>query len=206
MTLRSAQTRVIWLTLVMVAAVSSAARSGAAEPGVRGALVVSDASVVVLCPMTVGGAFEARTRALDGALALDPAQPSAIDGTLTVDLRSLRTGIALRDEHMRDKYLEVDRSPSIAHATLDRNHVSGLDPSKPAGRASFRGSLTLHGRTRDVDGTAVLRRSGAGLRVEAAFPVRVSDFAIPDPTYLGVGVRNTLTVSVNFLVAPSRHP
>ena len=40
-------------------------------------------------------------------------------------------------------------------------------------------------------------------RVEATFPVRISDYAIPDPTYLGVGVKNEVQVRVHFTVAPA---
>jgi hypothetical protein len=49
-----------------------------------------------------------------------------------------------------------------------------------------------------VTGTADIRRSGSDLKVSASFPVKVSDFAIASPTYLGVGVRNEVTVAVNF--------
>ena len=68
----------------------------------------------------------------------------------------------------------------------------------PVGKASFRGFLTLHGQEREVTGTADIRRQGSDLKVSASFPVKVSDFAIQSPTYLGVGVRNEVTVAVNF--------
>src|SRR5262245_18665278 len=36
---------------------------------------------------------------------------SAVTGSVAVDLGSLETGIALRDRHMKENYLQVDRYP-----------------------------------------------------------------------------------------------
>jgi polyisoprenoid-binding protein YceI len=163
-----------------------------------GPLQVSDASVAVRCPLTVGGSFEAKTNALSGALVVDPKKAGAIDGTLAVDLRTLQTGIGLRDNHMRDGYLEVQKGEGFQAATLQKIQLDGIDASLPVGKASFRGYLTLHGQEREVTGTADIRRSGSDLKVSASFPVKVSDFAIASPSYLGVGVRNEVMVAVNF--------
>ena len=65
--------------------------------------------VRVLCPLTIGGSFEAKTNALSGELVVDPTKSGAIDGALAVDLRTLQTGIGLRDDHMREGYLEVQK-------------------------------------------------------------------------------------------------
>jgi polyisoprenoid-binding protein YceI len=163
-----------------------------------GPLHVTDASVAVRCPLTVGGSFEAKTSALSGQLVVDPKKSGAIDGTLAVDLRTLQTGIGLRDNHMRDGYLEVQKGEGFQAATLNRIQLDGIDPALPVGKANFRGYLTLHGQEREVTGTADIKRSGTDLKVSASFPVKVSDFAIASPTYLGVGVRNEVNVAVNF--------
>jgi polyisoprenoid-binding protein YceI len=163
-----------------------------------GPLQVTGASVAVKCPLTVGGSFEAKTNALSGQLVVDPKKAGAIDGTLAVDLRTLQTGIGLRDNHMREGYLEVQKGDGFQAATLSRIQLDGIDPVLPVGKANFRGYLTLHGQEREVTGTADIRRSGSDLKVSASFPVKVSDFAIASPTYLGVGVRNEVTVAVNF--------
>jgi polyisoprenoid-binding protein YceI len=172
----------------------------------NGALQISDASIAVLCPLTVGGSFDAKSGALTGDLVLDANQRGVVAGELVVDLRTLQTGIAIRDNHMRDKYLEVQRGESFAAATLGRIRLDGIDPINLVGRTTFRGVLTLHGQARDVAGTAEIGRSDHNLRVHAAFPLKVSDFEIPSPTYLGVGVRNEVMVAVDFKVAPKSLP
>jgi len=166
------------------------------------ALQVSGASIAVRCPLTVGGSFEAKTSAMTGELWVDPDKQGQIDGSIAVDLRTLETGIGLRDSHMLTQYLEVDRGGAFAAATLKDIRLSSIDPNDPVGKGTFNGVLGLHGQERPVAGTTEIRRSGEALHVKATFPVKVSDFAIPTPTYLGMGVKDEITVAVNFQTVP----
>jgi polyisoprenoid-binding protein YceI len=125
---------------------------------------------------------------------------------VAVDLRTLQTGIALRDEHLRDKYLEAGRGTSYAVSTLDQIRLASGDPAHPKGKTRFEGVLQLHGRKHPVAGTADIRPSGDGLRVEAIFPVSLSDFGIERATYLGVGVADAVTVTVSFKASVPRRP
>jgi polyisoprenoid-binding protein YceI len=161
-------------------------------------LRVSDGEVTVVCPLTVGGSFEAKTKALSGEVGQNGTQPGAIAGALKVPLDTLETGIGLRDRHMRERYLEVDKGPQYAVATLENIRLDNLD-----GKGVFKGTLTLHGLRREVTGTSLVQRSDDGVKVEAQFPVKVSEFQIPDPTYLGVGVRDEVTIRVNLRARPA---
>jgi len=68
---------------------------------------VAGAEITVVCPLTVGGSFEAKTKNVSGEIAPSPEEPGTVGGALRVDLQTLETGIAIRDRHMREKYLEV---------------------------------------------------------------------------------------------------
>lgn len=153
---------------------------------------IEKAGLVVTCPLTIGGSFEARTTALAGEVGLVLDAGGSVRGTLTVDLRTLKTGISLRDTHLREHYLEVDRGPEFAVATLNEIRIDHL-----TGPSRFSGKLTVHGVEREVSGTANLRRDSRGFRVDARFPLRVSDFQISRPSYLGVGVTDDIQVHVN---------
>jgi polyisoprenoid-binding protein YceI len=161
------------------------------------ALRVSTGQVTVICPLTVGGSFEAKTKDLTGDLAVAH-DNQAIQGALTVDLQTLETGIGLRDRHLKDNYLEVAKGPEYAEAKLQDIRVERLD-----GKTTFRGMLTLHGQKREVSGTAQIKPEGNGYRMQASFPLKVADFQIPDPTYLGVGVADEVTVRVNLNAVPA---
>ena len=154
--------------------------------------------VRVVCPMTVGGSFDAKTTALSGAVTPGASGSPALEGTFAVDLRTLDTGIGLRNDHLREKYLEIDKGAGYDKAVLSDIDLKGLNPDAPEGKASFTGSLTVHGVKKTVTGPVEVKKTGSGLRVKASFPVNLSDYNIPEPRYLGVGVKNTVQVEVTF--------
>jgi polyisoprenoid-binding protein YceI len=161
------------------------------------------AEVNVKCPMTVGGSFDARTEALTGTLTASAGRPSAFQGSLAVDLRSVDTGIDLRNEHLREKYLEVDKGAGYDQAVLSDVTLQGVNADTPAGKGSFTGSLMLHGVKKTVTGPVEIRQAGTVWRVRASFPVHLPDYNIDKPRYLGVGVKDTVQVSVTFTATQS---
>jgi polyisoprenoid-binding protein YceI len=158
---------------------------------------ISGADVTVVCPLTVGGSFEARTKSVTGEVAPSN-QRGTVAGAVKIDLKTLETGISLRDRHMRSNYLEVEKGPQFAVATFDNIRLEKLD-----GKTNFSGTLMLHGQRKKVSGVADVQQRGGHLRVQAQFPIRVSEFRIPAPTYLGVGVRDEIQVKVTLTAVPS---
>jgi len=159
---------------------------------------VAGAEITVVCPLTVGGSFEAKTKNVSGEIAPSPEEPGTVGGALRVDLQTLETGIAIRDRHMREKYLEIEKGPEFAVATFEQIRIDKLE-----GKATFTGTLLLHGQRKEITGTAELQQRDGRIRVQAQFPIRVSEFQIPKPTYLGVGVRDEIQVKVTLTVAPT---
>jgi polyisoprenoid-binding protein YceI len=162
---------------------------------------VGPGDVRVICPMTIGGSFDAKTTALSGSVTASAGGSRAFDGSFTVDLRTLDTGIGLRNEHLRENYLEVDKGPRFDTATLSEIDLNRFDPDAPEGKGSFTGLLTLHGVSQTVTGAVDVRQAGGGLRVKASFPVNLPDYRIRQPRYLGIGVTDTVRVEVVFAVS-----
>ena len=161
-------------------------------------LHVQGGDITVVCPLTVGGSFEAKTKALSGEVGPAPQQAGGLGGALIVKLDTLETGIGLRDHHLRDNYLEVGKGAGYDVATIENIQLEKTD-----GKSSFRGTLLLHGQQRQVSGTSTIHRRGDGtIRVDAEFQLKVSEFEIPKPTYLGVGVRDEIQVKVAFNASP----
>lgn len=126
-----------------------------------------------------------------GALQVEGKRAS---GKIEFELATLDTGIGLRNEHMRDKYLHVKEHPK---AKLE---IQNLDLPKewtPAQAkldgASFTGKLNLHGVIQDVKGTFTV---GEKRDVTAEFKIKLTDYKIDIPEYLGVKVADEVTVSV----------
>jgi polyisoprenoid-binding protein YceI len=170
----------------------------AAAAGPANTWRVEQGDVRVICPMTIGGSFEAKTSALSGTLTAIARGSQALEGSLAVDLRTLDSGIGLRNEHLRANYLEVGKGPGFDTATLSEINLTGVDADATEGKGSFTGQLTVHGLRKTVTGTVEVRRGGAGLHVKASFPVELADYNIRKPRYLGIGVTDTVQVVVGF--------
>jgi len=160
------------------------------------ALRVTSAEVTVTCPLTIGGSFEAKTTAMSGSVTPDAG--GAVKGTFAVELMKLETGISLRDRHLRNNYLEVQKGADFAVAKFDNIKIQKL-----SGKTTFTGTLTLHGQQQNISGTADLQQDGKSYKVDANFPLKISAFQIPEPTYLGVGVSDEITIHVVLTAAPA---
>lgn len=122
-------------------------------------------------------------------------------------LDSLDTGISLRNTHLRETYLETHRGAAFEEAVLADVRLEAASPIG-ANRldSRFTGRLRLHGVERPVAGTARIRRSDGRIRVEAQFALSLEEFAIPPPRYLGVGVRDEVRVSADFVAEVGSTP
>lgn len=145
-------------------------------------------SVSLKLEMNPTGSFYAKSEQLQISQATKDAKGGFIvkDATLAID--SLKTGVDLRDKHMKEKYLESGKYPK---ATL----------SKAIGKnGKFVGMLSVHGQTKRVSGAYEMN----GKDIEAVFTCRSSDFKIAKAKYLGVGVSDDVEVTVKFAVVGGR--
>jgi polyisoprenoid-binding protein YceI len=116
--------------------------------------------------------------------------------TIKVPLAKLDTGIELRNRHMREKYLEVDKYP---HATLVAPRSTFKLPADgQTSQGEGKGKMTIHGQTKDVSFKYTLQRKGAQLYGQGQVPLNLKDFNINIPSYLGVTVKPDIETSVTF--------
>jgi polyisoprenoid-binding protein YceI len=109
-----------------------------------------------------------------------------------LQLDNLKTGIELRDEHMKEKYLEVVKFPQakLFIKTLPIPLNWRLKPESISEKP-FEGLLTLHGIEKAISGTFTLEKEGDS---EAKFKIKLSDFGIEIPEYLGVKVADFVDI------------
>jgi polyisoprenoid-binding protein YceI len=158
--------------------------------------------VKVLVPLKPGGAFAATTTALSGTLTLEGAKPARLVGDVSIDLATIDTGIGLRNQHLRENYLEVAKGEGYNKAVLSEIQLAEASGESFDGATPFTGTLLLHGVKRPVAGTAEIHSEGMSRRVRAEFPVELSEWAVKTPEYLGVGVGSRLLVKVNLTATP----
>jgi polyisoprenoid-binding protein YceI len=183
--------------LAFVLGLAAAASPAPQAPSWR----VDRGEVRVLVPLKPGGAFEATTPSLAGTLSLESEKPALLTGDLSIDLTTMDTGIALRNQHLRETYLEVGKGKGFDKAVLSGVRLTGADSEAFEGRTPFTGNLLLHGVSHPVEGSAEIRADAEGRRVRAEFPLVLTDFGVTPPEYLGVGVATKLLVKVQFTAA-----
>ena len=171
---------------------------------------IDKGDVRVTVPLKPGGAFAATTTALGGTVRLAESAPGTkpvrLTGAVTMDLTNIDTGIALRNQHLRENYLEVGKGGGFDKAVLTDIRLAAADGDGFEGETDFTATLSLHGVAKQVSGKMEVRKEGAGRRVRADFPVTLTDFGITPPIYLGVGVGNKLLVKVQCMATPVPHP
>lgn len=180
------------------------AASGVAAEGPSWRIERGD--VKILVPLKPGGAFTATTPSLSGTLALEGSKPARLAGEVSMDLATIDTGISLRNQHLRENYLEVAKGEGFNRAVLSDIHLSEVAGETFDGTTPFTGTLLLHGVKRPVTGTVEIHRESEGRRVRAEFPLVLTDFAVTPPEYLGVGVGSRLLVKVSLMAMPVRPP
>lgn len=115
---------------------------------------------------------------------------SKVSGSLKFELSTLSTGIELRDEHMKNKYLDTAQFPTAA-IELDAVEVPAGDGEFP-----FAGQLDIKGVKKPVSGNAKVIRNSTGGELTAEFPIKLSDYPIGVPNYLGITVAEDVKVVV----------
>ena len=148
--------------------------------------------------------IEGKTTNLAGGFTVDPQNTSSgVTGLFQVDLRTLRTGIEMRDEHMRERHLQTDQYP-FAYFSIEK--VSGLPAalkSDTTYTVSGSGTFYIHGGKRSIPISLEVRahpgdHNPDGIRVRAKFSLNLDEFGIPRPKALFLKLAETINIEVIF--------
>ncbi len=121
-----------------------------------------------------------------------------VSGDLTFDLTTLSSGISMRDEHMKDRYLEVGKFPSAKLHLTEVNLPAAWSMKSPAIKdVVFKGDLTLHGVTKPIEGKFEISGAESTFSARADFEVKMDEYGIEIPKYLGITVKNDVPISLS---------
>jgi polyisoprenoid-binding protein YceI len=115
---------------------------------------------------------------------------------VTLPMASFRTGIELRDKHLRE-HIEADKYPTAelrAPLAALRLPAAGESSSGTA-----QAPLSFHGQVKPVSFSWQAKR-GEGFDVKGGVKIDFTEFGVPVPSYLGVSVKPPAEVSVEFHV------
>ena len=158
------------------------------------------------------------TMAVTAKIDADDADLTKSKVTVEVDLASLKTGIDMRDDHMRgENWLNTAKFPK---AVFESTKVESDKKSVKSGETvelKCHGKFTLHGVTKEmtipvsvtyVQGTEETAKAvapGDILHAVASFSVRLTDFGMAVPQMLVLKVANEINCKLDVVaVAPKK--
>lgn len=161
---------------------------------------------VVFVSSTTLDEFEGVTDAIDGYVVLDGGgvratrEPGPNEIYFEVDLASMDTGIALRNRHMRENYLEVEDHP---WATFS-GRIDRIEPGeRGAFRVYARGEFAVHGVTRERALPCQATPAGEAFDVECIFPVLLEDHDIEIPSVMFMKLAPEVRLQLRFTLTPA---
>jgi polyisoprenoid-binding protein YceI len=149
------------------------------------------------------------TSQVSGSLRVDPNDLSTVSGRVEAPVASFRTGIDLRDEHLRsDNWLNAEKNPNVV---FEVDKVTGASKLERGKTISFKihGKATLNGITRPVVADAKARFypleelrgtmgiDGDVIRGRARFTLKLSDHDVGIPAAVRLKVANEITINID---------
>lgn len=154
-----------------------------------------------------------------GTVTGDLARPEGANGTIRVDLSTLRTGIERRDAQMRSKdFLDTDNE-AHRHAVFALKGIELGDPIDPGREtpARIKGTLTIKGRSVEITADARVnyvrlapdqlesqRRFGFtadNMRVRATFKTSFTNHGMQVPQLLILKLSNEIQIETDITLA-----
>jgi polyisoprenoid-binding protein YceI len=119
-------------------------------------------------------------------------------GKFEFPLGQLKTGLSLRDKHMKEKFLQTDKYPNAVFELTELKLPSTYSGGKAKFEGvTFEGLLTLHGVQKKIAGIATVEFNDDGIVVQPVFTVKMSEFGIEKPSFAGMSVEDPVKVSLN---------
>lgn len=161
--------------------------------------------------------IEGVTSRIDGNIDVDLADAATAAGQFEVDLSTVKTGIDMRDQHMRERFVHTDSFPKATFQLkkVTKTGARSLPDSQPVD-IEAEGEMTIHGVTKPVMvvGTVTYmkeseetqaRLPGDLIHVDVSFPILLSDFNIERPKMLFMKLNDRVNIAVD-VFASTKQP
>ncbi|MEO6038613.1 MAG: YceI family protein, partial [Saprospiraceae bacterium] len=109
---------------------------------------------------------------------------------------------ALMQEHFNENYLESSKFPNAQFkgSIINLSEVNFTQDGKYA--AKVKGQLTIHGVTKEVDVTGMVKVNGGAITIASAFQILAADYGISIPALVRDKIAKEIKVSVEALLQP----
>lgn len=166
-------------------------------PTVRYQILPKESSVSFQADSTFG-AFSGSTDQVSGEItststAWEQEVFPPVEATVIIDVRTLDTGIRLRNKDMQG-VMEVERYPQIIYH-LETAKQTARYPDEGRFVYDTVGKLQIHGMTRTIYMVVEVKLQGAEIRITGETSLRMSGYGITPPSrFLFIRVQDTVTI------------
>lgn len=113
-----------------------------------------------------------------------------LNGIAAVDLTSLDSGIELRDQHLKSKYLNTNKYPKAI--LVFENQKITLD-----GKVNtIQGKLKFHGIEKLVELKMEFQESDSVIFLQSSFDILLTQFGIELPSFQGITAANKVKLTI----------
>jgi polyisoprenoid-binding protein YceI len=138
-------------------------------------------------------AIDGTTNRVSGTILADPNNAVTSSVEVSIDLASLDTGIALRNHHMRERYIETGKYPTATFKSVSVSPPAAPIVANQPAELNVTGDFTMHGITKRItapvrvivipesDITKASRGPGDWIHATTTFKLKLSDFGINVP-------------------------
>ncbi|MBT1636100.1 MULTISPECIES: YceI family protein [Clavibacter] len=142
-----------------------------------------------------------KTEDVSGTITVDGS--TLKDATVKVDVGTIATDQAPRDDYFRGTAMEVSKYPD-ATFTLTQPVDAAVPASGQVATVQATGELTMHGVTQSVTVPLQAALSGDGVQVSGSIPVTFSDYGVEAPSLGFVSVQDKGTVEFLVKATPAK--
>ncbi len=148
------------------------------------------------------------SNAVKGKVTFDVADIKSLKGTVSIPVETIKTGIDLRDEHLRsDNWLDATSYPEVTFVIKKVGDVKVSTDNKL--QAKVTGDFSTHGVTKEVVADVTMtyldaseqtkqRAPGDLLGVQAKFNIVLSDYEVEN-MIVGQKVADNIEINVNIV-------
>jgi len=148
------------------------------------------------------------SKEINGTVTFNVTDLKTLKGKISISTASIKTGIDLRDEHLRSaNWLDAEAYPEISFVIKSISDIRQIEANKL--QANVTGDFTAHGVTKEVVADVTMmyldesektkaKAPGDLLGVEAKFNIKLSDFNVSNMA-LGVRVSEDIAVTATLV-------
>ncbi|MBC8756580.1 YceI family protein [Kordia sp. YSTF-M3] len=172
--------------------------------------------ILVLCLLFVVGTVSAqkyytKTGETDFKASVDAFEPVEAKSNSTTSILKVDTGdlaallfmksfhfkVALMEEHFNENYMDSDKFPKATFkGKLKDFNMSDL--SATAKEYKLSGTLTVRGKAKEIETTAMISKDGDKIVIKSFFTVKPQDFDIDIPSIVRDKIAKEINVTLNY--------